>query len=380
MRRIYLFGTFMLLVGAVYFLWQYRFQRSSEYPTFRLADLRAGAQLQKGAEWVETGSGPMLKIHVDSAHRNVVALMNFPSVQAVDYLHVRFKVAARGLEPGREVWEDGRCIIDWHPPEGGAPFENDPVTSSRHDYPSVMTELVMRPDRGPAIPSLRVENLGRVGDFEIQTFEATVLKERMAWTIGKFLVPACWLVWIVFLIGPGGKYRLVRSVATACVWLLMGFYFVVPGPWKALRSFGEPFQIGSELIVPSSPVAPVKATPQVTNPETGGDVPEVKSVGKIPEKGNFTLRLKTFAAKAKSLLHVALLFAPTLLTALLVGRRPALVIAVLFSFCVEAAQIAFGFGADFVDVIDLLNDAAGIALAFVFYQILRKKFPLLQKI
>ena len=44
------------------------------------------------------------------------------------------------------------------------------------------------------------------------------------------------------------------------------------------------------------------------------------------------------------------------------SRRPTLLVAVLLSLAIEGAQAAFGYGFDWVDVIDLATDAAGIAL------------------
>jgi glycopeptide antibiotics resistance protein len=101
----------------------------------------------------------------------------------------------------------------------------------------------------------------------------------------------------------------------------------------------------------------------------------LESVGKIPDQGDFTLRLKHYAANARPLLHIILLFAPALATACLVGRKPARSLAIMFAFAIESAQLAFGFGFDWVDVFDLASDAVGIALALVAHSHLKPKFP-----
>jgi hypothetical protein len=93
---------------------------------------------------------------------------------------------------------------------------------------------------------------------------------------------------------------------------------------------------------------------------TSGSVP---ALGKIPVQGGLALRIKYFLAQARPLLHVLLLFAPSLAIACLVGRRPAFFIGVTLALAIELAQVAFGYGFDWVDVVDLANDAIGIALA-----------------
>ena len=101
-------------------------------------------------------------------------------------------------------------------------------------------------------------------------------------------------------------------------------------------------------------------------------------MGKIPDQGDFTLRLKHYAAKARSLLHIALLFGPTLLIACLVGKRPAWSLGVILALAVEAAQFAFGYGFDWVDVFDLACDATGIALALAVHHRLKRFVPLIE--
>ncbi len=101
----------------------------------------------------------------------------------------------------------------------------------------------------------------------------------------------------------------------------------------------------------------------------------LESVGKIPDQGDFTLRLKHYAANARPLLHVLLLFAPALAMACLVGRKPARSLAIMFALAIEAAQLAFGFGFDWVDVFDLASDAGGIGLALMAHSYLHQKFP-----
>lgn len=101
----------------------------------------------------------------------------------------------------------------------------------------------------------------------------------------------------------------------------------------------------------------------------------LKSVGKIPDKGDFTLRLKHYIAKARPLLHIAMLFVPAWVIACLVGRRSAMSLSVILALATEAAQFAFGYGFDWVDIFDLVCDAMGIAFALAAHQELKRRFP-----
>jgi hypothetical protein len=363
MRRLTLPGTFLILLAAIFFLWQHRFERSADVPTLRLDDL-ASTPLPPGAEWLGPATQARLRLRVDPAHAPVVVRLDLSKLGAIDLLHVRFRVSATNLKPGKETWDDGRCMIEWHSRSDGAVWENDPVGSSRFTQEGKITEWIMRPELPPATAILRVEHLGVSGDFELSLFEATVVRERLTWKIGRWILMGGWLVWAMALIRRLKDVGYLRSLLAASIWVAMGLYFVVPGPWKSYKSFGAPFQIGGE-IVPSSvtAVSPVgKSIPTSSPPEV------MKSVGKIPDKGDFTLRLKHTAANARPLLHTVLLFGPALLIALLAGRKPALALAVIFAVAIEGAQFAFGFGFDWIDVFDLLCDAVGIALALLVHR------------
>lgn len=370
MRRLILPGTFLILVGVIYLLWQHRFERSPGFSTFRLADLRATNHPVPGVDWLGPESQPTLRLRVDPAQpRIVVSRLHLPGMTAVDLLHLRFKITSRQLTPGKQDWDDGRCIIEWHPQSAGVAWENNPIGSARGDHAGTVQEWVTRPDHPPARPALRVEHLGTGGDFELSLFEATVVREREIWKIGRWVLMAAWFAWAVAWIGIRGG--LLRALFAAAVWLVMGLYFVIPGPWKLYHSIGAPFQIGPEITSSHDPF------PRPPDRPLGNAVP-LESVGEIPDQGDFTLRLKNYAKHARPLLHSVLLFGPTLLIACLVGHRPARSLAVILALSIETAQFAFGYGFDWTDLFDLAFDAAGIALALLAHRRLKRWSPLVR--
>ncbi len=373
MRRLTLTGTFLLLLGALYGFWQHRFERAPGYPTVRLSDLRAIASPAPGVEWLGPETYPRLRLRVDQTHSKVVARVDLPQIQAVSFLHVRFQVSPTDLMPGKETWQDGRCVIEWHLQARGSAWENNPFCSARHSEASGIVEMVLRPDHPPAIPALRLENLGTSGDLELSMFEATVLRERRVWKISRWFLLAGWLAWAVAWIGPRGKTGRLRPLLASAIWLVMGLYFVVPGPWKDVRSFAGPFQISPDPPAVPDFSAPASRPAAPAIYRSSAKFVVLESVGKIPDQGDFTLRLKRYAANARPLLHIILLFAPTLAMACLVGRKPARSLAVILALAIETAQLAFGYGFDWVDVFDLASDAVGIALGLWLYGRLRQR-------
>jgi len=366
MRPLILFGISAMLVTALFFLWQFRFERVSGYPALHLGDFRNGSQLPPGAAWAGTEERPVLRLSAEEGNRPVVLKLDLPKIAAVDYLHVTYRIAASNLILGKERWEDGRGIIDWRPQAAGGKLETDPIFSLCGNYASKLTEQVMRPEEPPAEPSLRFENLGASGAFEISHLEITVVRERWFWKTGYwFLILGCF-AWAAAWCGWSGKSGVMRSSAAALVWLLMLIYFVVPGPWKSLRPLGAPFKLGDEIaavhVDAEPPSVPVPA--HVPGPAQAPQA-ALPSAGKIPDKGDFTLWIKSHAAKARPLLHVILLFGPTLLIACLVGKSPAASLGIILSIAIEAAQAGFGYGFDRADVADLTCDAMGIALGLM---------------
>jgi hypothetical protein len=367
MRYTILLGIFVLLLAAVYFLWQNRFERSPEFSSFQLSDLRAVHPLPSSGEWVGSESRPRLKLRAHPGGSGVATRILLPVNRPMNFLHLRFQASARKLIPGRETWESGRGLIEWHSIGETLHWENDSFHSARYDQESQVSEVVMRPENPPAIPVLRIENLGLSGDYELSLFDVTVLRERPVWKIGRWFLLAGWLAWVLVWIGPTGKIGFPRSLAAAILWVLMGIHFVIPGPWSDVRSLLVPFYLGPEVSASDGPAASsaemkiASASLHLPNSET------VTSVGNIPIKGDFTLRLKHYAQKARPLLHGLLLFVPTLLTACLVGGKPAASLAVILSLAIESAQLAFGFGFDWVDAFDLLSDAAGIYVGLWVY-------------
>ncbi len=373
MRRVYFLGSFVGLVAALCAMWAFRFQRSPDLPTWRLADLQAVAPPIPGVEWPGSPDQPSLRLKVDTANPRMAARLVIPGIPAVEMLHLRFRMSASGLIPGKEEWEDGRAMIEWHEPGEGAGRENDPVGSVRHDERIGLADFVAYPLRAPAVPTLLLEHLGRSGGFELSDLEITVVSERGIWKTGRWFLMCAWLVWGVACVRswPGIPWR--RAILASAIWVFMAIQFVVPGPWKIQRSMVPAFRLGVESAGNPAPHSESPATAMAKPSPTLGSGP-LQALGKLPDRGSLVLRVKQNLKQARPLLHALLLFAPTLVLACLVGRKPALSLMVTLALAIELAQVAFGYGFGWDDVFDLATDASGIALAmWVYGKMLKRK-------
>jgi hypothetical protein len=375
MRAAILACSCAALIGLVYLLWQHRFVAVSGSCTSSLSDLREGAPDAPGAgvSWKISTNKPVLRLEVDVANPKPVHRIGIPGCGVVKFLHLRLRLRGDALVPGKQIWEDGRLLIEWHRPHGDG-FKIEPIGSVRGDD---MNEdnFVVSAAKGGAVPVLRLENLGISGAFELHEFELSEVRETAWWRYGRWILAAAWLAWGVALVSSIQKISLFSAMGAAAVFVTMGALAVVPGPWKVQRPFGDAFVIRE---VPQSADARTQVQPPTdvtvqTNPAKLATKPSTtpafagpeQALGKIPVQGGLLLKAKHYLEPLRPLMHALLIMLPTLAMAWLAGWRSALVLAVLLSIAIELAQIAFGYGFDRVDVADLLHDALGIAAAMI---------------
>jgi hypothetical protein len=359
MRRAFLTAFFMALVSILAFLWNHRFERVPGLPVWRLADLRADLPGIPGCGWTGKGDDPMLMLRVDQQTPQVALRLAIPENPALEMLHLRYRMTAHGLLRGPEKWHTGRLMIEWHAPDGSAAPEMDLVGGIDLDRDSGPVVLIATPEKGPAVPALRLEHLGQSGEWELSDLEIIAVRERALWRICSWFLALCWLGWFFACVRSWPGVTWLRALGAASIWLFMGVHFAVPGPWKIQRPLAGDFRLGEIAIAPAMGEAPpLKAIGSPSMMHSG----ETSAHGNILPRGGLALRIRMLLAWARPLLHSLLFFAPVLASAWLVGRGPTLLLAVLLALAIEAAQMAYGYGFDWIDMLDLLTDAAGIAL------------------
>ncbi len=368
MRRCLLTIAFFALSGALWLLWQTRYERVPGFPVLTLEDLRESAPPLPGIEWRGAGRETVMRISLPAGQRKVAAGFSLPFPGIVECLHVKFRMTAEGLARGNEEWEDGRFLIEWRSPDGTKCRKIDTVGSVRGQDVLDLRGAVVGASNGCGMPALRVEHLGHAGLCELSGMELSVVRERASWSIGCGLIIAAWAGWLYLLIRSWPGIPGWRAIAASVISLVVAMQIVVPGPWGDHRPLGSEFMLG-----PADHTLPLAKTTSFPAAAAAG---ALAPAGKVPDQGSFILHVKFALVAIRPLLHMLLLMGPALLMFCLVGRRPGLVLMVMLALGVEFAQYLFGYGFDGTDVWDLTNDAIGIGAAVAAHSLLGRRLGL----
>jgi len=351
-------------------LWQRRFEPDPAHSPYHLADLRAASTATTGATWTSGPSGtPELVLEVGPSHPAVVQRFLLPELPAIDFLRLDLSLSSKDLVRGPMPWSFGRVVVEWFPADENAPMNPECLCALNNTASLEGFCLVSRPNHGPARAVLRVEHLGLAGSLRLEECRLAVVRETAGWRYGKWILLAGWFAWAASVAGWRHTSGPVRPALAAAIWLLCATQWIIPGPWPAFHPLGKTFAyppVHAATTTPSdvrpSPESPPAAPSVAAN--TAAEAPPA-SLGQMPPIPNLLLRAKDRLKQARPLFHLLLFFFPTLVLALLVGRRHALLLAALLACGIEWAQFQFGFGFDLTDVFDLLLDATGIGLALL---------------
>jgi hypothetical protein len=291
-------------------------------------------------------SGPVLAAG-DGALR--LPLGSFPKA---DGIQLRWDLRADALEPGPEIWQDGRLALEWY--RGDRRIERVFLASVSGSQHATHTSCILSHRPGPtATAVLRLENHGTSGDLQLVGFEAAATRALPGMQLGLILAGAGWVVWLVHLVASPQD---PRAWLAALLWVGFAFFLILPGPWP-MRSalfgnFSEP---------PSS---------HFTQTLVAADFDPCPSKIDLQPPANPLLRWKFQLEALRPVLHALLFFVPALALMLAAGQgsRGALLAAILAATG-ELSQWAMGFGFDATDGLDLLADASGIALAWIAYRV-----------
>lgn len=356
MRRVFLVGSFLALLAAVYGLWSFRFEMVPDSRTWSLADLRVGVPEVAGVSWGGTSENPSLRLELPEGGQKTAIRLGIPGINELRFVYLSYRLSSQNLEPGRQKWEDGRFLIEWH---GGGREDLNYVASIRGSQTGSTKRVVIDAESWPAVPALRLEHLGRSGGFELTDLRITPVRERVTWKVGKWFLSAAWLVWGTLWMRSWPGVSKLRALCASGVGLVMVFSLMVPGPWDEAHPFGERFFLGGPTREGAEEVA--------KHGESDIASAAIPPSGRLEEKGSLLLRVKLRISQARWLLHFLLWAGSSMVFAVLVGRRPAISMSALLALGMELAQWAFGFGHDWVDLADLFFDASGIALAMWLY-------------
>lgn len=372
MRTFALIACFLSLFFALIHTWNHQFEPVSGGHVVRLNDLQMLSP--QSAHIKHESNSLILSAQGETRH----ASFDLPLGTTSSHLFVRVSAQAKQLIAGDEIWQDGRTFIEWLTPENQRATVS-PIHSAQGNT-SLTACFAIKVPPGDLRPVLRLENLGKQGDYLLQEFELTPAQQTRSWKLGSPLIMAAFVILIANLLATNDIPSLPRRLFAACITCIIGYFFIIPGPWSQTKGLGQALEWNHQQETPIDAVTGTKWSPPIAKqaaidakPDRQNLNPPQQTYAKLPESDNLALQVKKILAKVRSLLHVALLFAPVWVVSYAVGSKRGFLLGIAMALGIEIAQWLFGYGFQMDDVKDLLADLCGISMAVYCHTRLSRK-------
>jgi len=328
-RPFVLVSALLPLCAGIVLLWQHRFKREGNRFEVTLENL---VPVSTRAKQLVRDNEPGAVIMKAAPHgAGQVALFDFPPQMPPEFLYVRLRVLSKNLHPDSGSWQNGRTIIEWHDPRGIESVVFLPIQCAEYDSLDEPPPFVVKSAFPGAVPRLRIEHLGRDGTYQVEKLALLPVGESGFWRFGGPLLVFCWLAWVVVLCRKNKKPALWRGFLAGVVFIAMGFYLVVPGPWKVIRPLGFEFNLdenGHDI-----PNEATSSTGEAMNLKHTPHAPE--PLGKMDVQGGLLIKIKLYLSMIRPLLHGVLFLGPAFLLAWLVGKKSSIMLLVMIIFGIE---------------------------------------------
>ena len=372
MRTLALIACLLSLFFAMIHAWNHQFEPMPDGHVVRLNDLQLLPQ--HSAHIKRESNSLILSARGETRH----ATFDLPLETTSSHLFVRVSAQAKQLIAGNEIWQDGRTFIEWLTPENQRATAS-PIHSAQGDS-SLTSCFAIKVPLGDLRPVLRIENLGKQGDYILKEIELTPAQQTRSWKLGSPLIMAAFAFLIASLLAANQIPALPRRLFAASITCIVGYFFIIPGPWPQTKGLGQALAWHHQQAKPTETVSGTKfhppIAPQAIIESRLGDQKNVShqsNYTKLPESDNPALQAKKILAKVRSLLHVALLFAPVWIMSYAVGSKRGFLLGIAMALGIEMAQWLFGYGFQADDVKDLLADLCGISMAVYCHTRLSRK-------
>lgn len=366
MKRLILLSlSLLLLILGLTVLRSYRFERIGGLPEFEIADLkRMNPQLPEGASWVGTPDDPSLVLEVVEGQAAVSVIFDPAYGTAVEGMYVRSRLTAEGLVQGEKEWHDGRVFVQWRDEPGKGVVESDSVASASGTLTDKKDSMIARPEEGLGFATVRVDHRGVAGKFQIDKLEVIPVRERSGWFWVRIGLAVAWAAWILVFLSGSNKGSLSTRISATLIWVSMCMFFAFPGPWKTLTPFFKPFDLGAQMAFVEQELGEVGTELEKSGNETGlvAEITAHAAPKPIPASSAWIVRTKNRLKDLRILTHIAFYFLPAVAFVALVGKRRGTYLLAGLALAIEGSQIGFGFGFDYLDVLDLICAATAILL------------------
>lgn len=352
--------------------WNHQFEPMPDGHVVRLNDLQLLPQ--HSAHIKRESNSLILSARGETRH----ATFDLPLETTSSHLFVRVSAQAKQLIAGNEIWQDGRTFIEWLTPENQRATVS-PIHSAQGDT-DLATCFAIKIPPGDLRPVLRLENLGKQGDYILKEIELTPARITGSWKLGSPLIMAAFVFLIASLLAANQIPSLPRRLFAASITCIVGYFFIIPGPWPQTKGLGQDLALNHKQAKPTETVSGNKIylpiAPQTIIESKLGDLKIVshqQNYTKLRGSGNLALQAKRIFAKVRALLHFALLFAPVWIVSYAVGSKRGFLLGIAMALGIETAQWLFGYGFQVDDVKDLLADLCGISMAVYCHTRLSRK-------
>jgi hypothetical protein len=353
-----LVSLFFLLVHA----WNHQFEPAPDGDVVSFADL----------QWLSEPTQEMKRNHhslsITAGGEIRHATFALPCKVTSDYLFICLSAQAKELMAGDEIWQDGRTYFEWLTPENKRAAVS--YLHSARDNTTSRVSYAIRVPKGDLRPVLRIENLAKQGDYLIQEILITPAQHTRLW---KWMAPSIMVAFVVLissLLAHRGLPSLPRRLTAASVTVIMGYFFMIPGPWPQIKGLGQSLVWQQPQTKPTSLTEQSHKITTLTQQETWNTatssnqpLPPPPQNAQLPEPENLVLRAKKAFQSIRPFLHFTLLFFPVWIVSYSVGTKRGLLLGLAMAIGIESAQWLFGYGFQEDDLRDLFADACGIAMA-----------------
>jgi len=353
MRRIAMVTVFCVLAVATVLWWNHRYEMEPGSVVVRADDGKSGGfQVTKN----------------DMKGSEIVLIAPLPFETDVSKLHVRLSVSPESLVRGGEKWKDGRLILDWFDRQGRIKAHDTLATMQGTEKKSRTSEMIVRGKGKGVYPVLRVEHLGLSGSMRIHTLQFRAVRDRVwsGWVAA--VLSGAWAVWSFYFARSFAEHACWRPAGVAIILVTMGWLVVVPGQAEHKLPLAGHFQLGNET---------AGSVRVIMEPGFHG-VYEAKPLGNMPMQGGWLLWLRKTLETLRPLLHLLLFAGPAAFITVLCGRRCALFSGILMSCLLEGAQVGYGYGFDWADVMDLVLNCLGIFSGIMISVLAMKRWSVLR--
>ena len=373
LERIILWLIPVLLSIFTQAAWNCRFEQVPTAKPVTLASQDSRFQTIRGEDRVRWLREPP-RLQIDAREPN-----QYPTVEidpgdtpGASHFWVRMTSSGEELEAGDLPWQRARLVVNYRDDRGELLPKTPGVSVGVGTFSSQTICKVVKIDPSEGRLYFTIQNLALDGTFTVEELEIRAVRNRSWFPMVGLTLGFSWFLWILTVIR-----RWLGTVAgtrghfvAATTFFAAGSFLVFPGPWHPLVPLGPlfmlpaaPLTVPDAVAAPTTPQSPAQHTgePSTTMKPSASPQPRWQVPVHSPPGTSVIERVFQFKEHFRPLLHLAAFAALTFIFSALLDPGKGWLPVSALGLASEAMQVAFGFGFDWLDVFDLLLDAAGIA-------------------